>query len=72
LLIVWKNPTAPVKRGSSRRIEMNMFNPLLNITFKLTYLIYIVNKKNKEKLKIFFTNFIENGLKQIRINLLII
>ncbi len=47
LLTAWKNPAPPTKRGSNRRIEMKVFKPFLNISFKITYLFLVVNKKNK-------------------------
>jgi hypothetical protein len=35
--MVLENPTAPVKRGRSNRIDMNRFRPFLNIIFNITY-----------------------------------
>jgi hypothetical protein len=30
-LTAWKNPVSPAKRGSNKRIAMNIFTPFLNI-----------------------------------------
>ncbi len=47
LLTASRKAACPVKRGSTKRIEMKILRPFLNIASKITHPFFVVNKINK-------------------------